>query len=84
LHLHPPVDLPDGYTLVLEGGDEGVDGDMHYVPIEQDLYQSPEGPKANLSNEGKPRFIINPCIVSIIQLSLLCLCIYVLGVDMKP
>jgi hypothetical protein len=55
--LHPRVDIPDGsYTLVLEGGDEGADGDMHYVAVEQDLDQSPEGPKANLANEGKPRF----------------------------
>jgi hypothetical protein len=45
--------------LVQEGGDQGVDGDVHYVAVEQDLDQSPEGPKANLANEGKPR-IINP------------------------
>jgi hypothetical protein len=33
--MHPRVDLPDGgYTLVLEGGDEGTDGDVHYVAIE--------------------------------------------------
>jgi hypothetical protein len=65
LHLHPRVDLPNGsYTLVPEGGDEGADGDVHYdVVIEQDMGQSPEGPKANLANEGKPRFIINPCFV---------------------
>jgi hypothetical protein len=62
LHLHPRVDLPDGsYTLVLEGRDEGVNGDVHYVVVEQDLDQSLEGPKANIANEGKPRFIINPC-----------------------
>jgi hypothetical protein len=62
LHLHPHVDLPGGsYTLVPEGGDEGADGDVHYVAVEQDLDQSPEGPKANLANEGKLRFIINSC-----------------------
>jgi hypothetical protein len=62
--VHPRVDLPDGsYTLVLEGGDEGADEDMHYVAVEQDLDQSLEGPKANLVNEGKPRFISNPCLV---------------------
>jgi hypothetical protein len=32
---------------------------MHYVAVEQDLDQSPEGPKANLASEGKRR-IINP------------------------
>jgi hypothetical protein len=44
---------------VLEGGDGGADGDVHHVVVEQDLYQSPEGPKANLAIERKPR-IINP------------------------
>jgi hypothetical protein len=44
---------------VLEGRDGGVDGDMHNITIEQDLDQSPEGPKANFASEGKPR-IINP------------------------
>jgi hypothetical protein len=62
LHLHPRVDLTDGsYTLVPEGGDEGADGDVHYVTVKQDLDQSPEGPKAYLANECKPRFTINPC-----------------------
>jgi hypothetical protein len=61
LHLHPRVDLPDSsYTLMPEGRDEGADGDVHYVVVEQHLDQSPEGPKANLANEGKPQFIINP------------------------
>jgi hypothetical protein len=45
--------------LVPEGGDEGADGDVHYIAIQQDLDQSPEGLKANLADEGKPR-IINP------------------------
>ena len=58
MHLHPRVDLPDGSrTLVPEGGDEGADGDVHYVAVEQDLDQSLEGPKANLASEGKPRII---------------------------
>jgi hypothetical protein len=48
---------------------------VHYVAVEQDLGQSPEGPKANLADEGKPR-IINPSF-KITQLHLLCLCIYV-------
>jgi hypothetical protein len=53
--MHTRVDLPDGsYTLMPEEGDRGVDGDVHYVAIEQDLDRSPEGPKANLANKGKP------------------------------
>jgi hypothetical protein len=44
---------------VPEGGDGGADGDVHHVVVEQDLDQSPEGPKANLAIEGKPQ-IINP------------------------
>jgi hypothetical protein len=56
--LHPHVDLPDGScTRVPEGGDGGPDGDIHHVAVEQDLDQSPEGPKANLAREGKPRII---------------------------
>jgi hypothetical protein len=58
--VHLRVDLPDGrYTLVPEGGDEGADEELQYVDVAQDLKQSPEGPKANLASEGKPR-IINP------------------------
>jgi hypothetical protein len=60
LHSHPRVDLPDGrYTLGPEGGDEGDDEELQYVDVAQDLDQSPEGSKANLTSEGKPR-IINP------------------------
>jgi hypothetical protein len=44
---------------VPEGGDRGADRDVHHVVVEQDLDQSPEGPKANLAIERKPR-IINP------------------------
>jgi hypothetical protein len=80
LHLHSRVDLPDGScTRVSEGGYRGADGDVHYVAVEQDLDQSPEGPKADLDSEGKPR-IINP-LFKIMQLSLLCLCIYVSRVE---
>jgi hypothetical protein len=58
--VHPRVDLPDGsYTLVTKGGDEGADGEMQHMDVAQDLDQSPEGPKANLADEGKAR-IINP------------------------
>jgi hypothetical protein len=60
LHLHPRVELLDGScTRMPEGVDGGVDKGMHYVVADQDLDQSPEGPKANLASEGKPR-IINP------------------------
>jgi hypothetical protein len=56
--MHPRVDLPDGsHTLVPEGGDEGADSELQYVNVAQDLDQSPEGPKVNLANEGKPRII---------------------------
>jgi hypothetical protein len=44
---------------VPEGGDEGVDKELPNVNVAQDLDPSPEGPKANLASEGKPR-IINP------------------------
>jgi hypothetical protein len=58
--LHLRVDLPDGrYALVPEGEDEGAIEELPYVDVAQDLDHSPEGPKANLASEGKPR-IINP------------------------
>jgi hypothetical protein len=44
---------------VSEGGDKGVDEEQQYVDVAQDLDHGPEGPKANLASEGKPR-IINP------------------------
>jgi hypothetical protein len=60
LHLHLRVDLSaDRRTLVPEGGDEGADEELSCVNVAQDLDPSPEGPKANLASEGKPR-IINP------------------------
>jgi hypothetical protein len=42
---------------VPEGEDGGDDGNVHHVVVEQDLDQRPEGPKANLAIEGKPRII---------------------------
>jgi hypothetical protein len=60
---------------VPEGGDEGADKELSCVNVAQDLDPSPEGPKANLAIEGKPR-IINPSF-KIMQLCLLLLCIYV-------
>jgi hypothetical protein len=65
--LNPHVDLPDGSCTREPEGE--VDEDLHYAAIEQDLDQSPEGPKANLASEGKPR-IINLSF-KIMQLSLL-------------
>jgi hypothetical protein len=53
---------------VLEGGEEGVDEELQYVDIAQDLDQSPEGPKANLASEGKPRLTQS---FKVMQLSLL-------------
>jgi hypothetical protein len=41
-----------------ERGDEGVDEELQYVDVAQDLDQSLEGPKANLASEGKPRMCI--------------------------
>jgi hypothetical protein len=58
--LHLCVDLSDDRrTFVPEGGNEGVDEELPWVDVAQDLDPSPEGPKANLAGEGKPR-IINP------------------------
>jgi hypothetical protein len=58
--LHLRVDLPDGrYTLVSEGGDEGVDEELQHVFVAQGLDPSLEGPKDNLASEGRPK-IINP------------------------
>jgi hypothetical protein len=58
--LHLRVNLPNSrYTLVPEGGDEGADEEPQYEDVAQDLDKSPEGPKANLASEGKPR-TINP------------------------
>jgi hypothetical protein len=78
------VELPDGnYTLVLEGGEEGADGDVHYMTVDQDLDQSLEKPKDSYADEGKNQSI-NLILFKIMQLSMLCLCIYVSGVEMKP
>ena len=85
--MHFRVELPDGrYTLVPEGGSEGVGGELHYVGIEQDLDQSPEEPAANFASEGKHRFIINPILVlfKVSQLSLLMYAHLRSGVAMKP
>jgi hypothetical protein len=60
--LHLRVDPTDGRrTFVPEGGNEGADKEMPCGNVAQDLDPSPEGPKAILAIEGKPR-IINPAI----------------------
>jgi hypothetical protein len=47
------IDLPDGsYTLVPEGGDEGVDGELQYVDVAQGLDQSPKGPRPTLPTKA--------------------------------
>jgi hypothetical protein len=52
------VEIPDSsYTLVSVDEDEGVEGDVHYVTIENDQDQSPEGCVFTCADEGKPRFI---------------------------
>jgi hypothetical protein len=52
-----------GYTLVPVDMNEGAGGDVHYVTVEQDPNQSPEVCVTACANEGKPRFIINPCFI---------------------
>jgi hypothetical protein len=60
LHLHLRVDpFASRRTFTPEGGDEGADKELPCKNVAQDLDPSPEGPKANLASEGKPR-IINP------------------------
>jgi hypothetical protein len=54
--LYLRVDLSDDRcTLVPEGGNEGVDKELQFADVAQDVDPSPEGPKANLASEGKPR-----------------------------
>jgi hypothetical protein len=56
--LHLRVDLSDGRrTFVTGGGNEGADEELQCVDVAQDLDPGPEGPKANLASEGKPRII---------------------------
>jgi hypothetical protein len=51
------VEVPDSsYTLVPADEDEGAGGDVHYVSVEQDPDQSPEGCVSACADEGKPRF----------------------------
>jgi hypothetical protein len=72
LHCILRVEVPNvSYTLVPADVNEGAGGDVHYVTVEQDPGQSPEVCLTACANEGKPRFIINPCFIYIMQLSLL-------------
>jgi hypothetical protein len=65
LHLHLRVDLSASRrTLVPDGGDEGADQELLSMNVVQGLDPSPEGPKANLASEGKPR-IINPAFLNL-------------------
>jgi hypothetical protein len=70
------VEVPDGsYTLVPADEDEGAGGDVHYVTVEQDPDQSPEGGVSACADEGKPRLILNPCVyfrVSELIIAILC------------
>jgi hypothetical protein len=51
------VEVPSGsYTLVSADEDEGAGGDVHYVTVEQDPDQSPEGCATACADKGKPRF----------------------------
>jgi hypothetical protein len=63
--------------LVPADEDKGAGGDVHYVTVEQDLDQSPEGPKASFANEGKPQFIMNPCCLKLCNYLCYSMCIYV-------
>jgi hypothetical protein len=61
---------------VPEGGDEGADEELQHVFVAQDLDPSPEGPKANLASEGKPR-CINLSVLKSYAIIYGGLCIYV-------
>jgi hypothetical protein len=51
------VEVPDSsYMLMPTDKDEGARGDVHYVAVEQDPDQSPEGCVTACADEGKPRF----------------------------
>jgi hypothetical protein len=55
LHLHLRVELPDGrYTLVPEGGDEGVVEELQYVDVAQGLDQIQKGPRPTLLAKESP------------------------------
>jgi hypothetical protein len=83
LHLHLLVDHFDGRrTFVPEGGNEGAGEELQCVVVAQDLDPSPEGPKANLASEGKPR-IINP-VFSNYAIMFAMIAHLRLGVELKP
>jgi hypothetical protein len=83
LHLHLRVDLSDSRrTLVPEEGDEGVDEELQYVDVAQDLDPSPEGPKANLASKASPRSLTPS--LKIMQLCIAVIVHYVSGIELKP
>jgi hypothetical protein len=50
------VEVPHGsYTLVPTDEDEGAGGDVHYVSMEQDSDQGPEGCVIACADEGRSR-----------------------------
>jgi hypothetical protein len=72
------VEVPDGsYTLVPAGEDEGAGGDVHYVTVEQDPDQSPEGCVTACVDEGKPGLIINLCVsIKLLHFIIVSLCAF--------
>jgi hypothetical protein len=63
---------------------EGAGGDVHYVTVEQGPGQSPEDCLTACANEGKPRFVINPCLFKFMQLSLLFYVHLRSGIELNP
>jgi hypothetical protein len=57
--------------------DEGARGDVHYVTIEQDPDQSPEGCLSAGADEGKPRLFINQVFLKLMNYYCYFMCIYV-------
>jgi hypothetical protein len=62
---------------VLADEDEGTGENVHYVTVEKDPDQSPEGCVTACADEGKPRFIINPCWFKLCNYLCYSMCIYV-------
>jgi hypothetical protein len=73
LHCILRVEVPDGsYMLVPVDVNEGTEGDVHYVTVEQDPGQSPEVCLTACANEGKPRILsLTHVLFKFMQISLL-------------
>jgi hypothetical protein len=65
--------------MLIPGGDECGGSELQYVDVAQDLDQSPEGPRPTLTTKASLRSLT--LLFKIMKLPLLCLCIYVLGVE---